>query len=141
MSEIVKIGSLTPRSRGVNLVAKVVEKSPVKTVSSQYDQSEHTLSEALIADDTGAIKLILWDDNAEKVNEGDTIKVNNGFVKVFRGRMQLNLGRYGSIELSDEAIENINTENNLSAKETYSSDYGYQSRGYGQRRPFRRGRL
>jgi len=50
MSELVKIGELSPRSRGINLVAKVVSKSPERVVSSQYDQSEHRLSELLIAD-------------------------------------------------------------------------------------------
>jgi replication factor A1 len=93
LSELVKIGSLTPRSRGVNLVAKVVEKPEPRVVSSQYDQSEHRLTEALIADETGAITLVLWDDNINMVSEGDSIKVTNGFVKLFKGRMQLNLGR------------------------------------------------
>jgi replication factor A1 len=93
LSELVKIGSLTPRSRGVNLVAKVVEKPEPRVVSSQYDQSEHRLTEALIADETGAITLVLWDDNINMVSEGDSIKVTNGFVKLFKGRMQLNLGK------------------------------------------------
>ncbi|RLF08801.1 MAG: hypothetical protein DRJ69_05885 [Thermoprotei archaeon] len=114
MSEFVKIGELSPRSRGVNLVAKVVSKSPERVVTSQYDQSEHRLSELLIADETGAINLVLWDEKVDLVNEGDVVKVMNGFIKLFRGKMQLNLGRYGSIEVSDEEIEEVNLENNLS---------------------------
>lgn len=129
---MVKIGMLTPRSRGVNLVARVVEKTPTRTVSSQYDQSTHRLSEVLIADETGAINLILWDDNVDKVSEGDTIRVNNGFVKLFKGRMQLNIGRYGSVELAgeDEVLENVNTENNLSMRQ-FEASYG---RRFGRRR-------
>ncbi len=119
MSERVKKGSLTPRSRGVNIVAKVVKKPTERIVSSQYDQASHRLSEALIADETGAINLILWDDNVDKVNEGDTIVVNNGYVKVFRGRMQLNIGKYGSLEKSEEEIKSVNTENNLSMQQHY----------------------
>ncbi|MCS6769502.1 MAG: OB-fold nucleic acid binding domain-containing protein [Candidatus Caldarchaeum sp.] len=141
MSELVKIGSLTPRSRGVNLVAKIVEKPEPRVVSSQYDQSEHRLTEALIADETGAITLVLWDDNIDAVSEGDAVKVTNGFIKLFKGRMQLNLGRFGKIEPADVQIEEVNTENNLSQKESFSEERrergGFRSRGFQRRRPFR----
>jgi replication factor A1 len=143
LSEITKIGNLTPRSRGVNLIAKVVEKPEPRVVSSQYDRSEHKISEALIADDSGAITLVLWDDNIDKVVEGDFIKVSNGFVKVFRGKMQLNLGRFGTVETTEATLESINVENNLSQKETYFSEGprgGFRGRGgFRQRGPPRRG--
>ncbi|MCS7136989.1 MAG: hypothetical protein NZ941_01310 [Candidatus Caldarchaeum sp.] len=142
MSELVKIGSLTPRSRGVNLVAKVVEKPEPRVVSSQYDQSEHRLTEALIADETGAITLVLWDDNIDLVNEGDSVKVVNGFIKLFRGKMQLNLGKFGRIEQTDQTITEVNTENNLSQKESYGTEErsgrgGYRPRGFQRGRRFR----
>jgi replication factor A1 len=141
LSELVKIGSLTPRSRGVNLVAKVVEKPEPRVVSSQYDQSEHRLTEALIADETGAITLVLWDDNINMVSEGDSIKVTNGFVKLFKGRMQLNLGRYGKVEQSDVDVPEVNLENNLSQKEGFQQEgrerAGFRSRGFQRRRSFR----
>ena len=130
MSELVKIGELSPRSRGINLVAKVVSKSPERTVTSQYDQSEHRLSELLIADETGAINLVLWDDKIDQVEEGSTIKITNGFVKLFRGKMQLNLGRYGAVEETEETIEELNLENNL-------SEIPQPQRGFGRRPPRR----
>ncbi len=116
MSGLVKIGNLNPWSRSVNLLAKVVKKGEEKFVASKFDQREHKLNEALIADETGAITLVLWDENIDKVNEGDVVMITNAFVKPFKGFMQLNLGRYGSIEVVDEKIPNINVENNLSAK-------------------------
>lgn len=141
MSEIVKIGSLTPRSRGVNLIAKVVEKPEARVVSSQYDQSEHRLTEALIADETGAITLVLWDDNIDVVNEGESIKVVNGFIKLFKGKMQLNLGRFGKVEQSDVEVTEVNLENNLSQKEGFQQEGrergGFRSRGFQRRRSFR----
>jgi replication factor A1 len=131
MSELVKIGQLNPRSRNVNLIAKVVSKSPERVVSSQYDQKEHRLSEVLIADETGAINLILWDDRIDDVREGSTIKVTNGFIKLFKGKMQLNLGRYGSVEEVDEVIEEVNLDNNL-------SETPQPQMSFGERRPPRR---
>jgi len=141
LSELVKIGSLTPRSRGVNLIARVVEKPQARVVSSQYDQSEHRLTEALIADETGAITLVLWDDNIDVVNEGESIKVVNGFIKLFKGKMQLNLGRFGKVEQSDVEVTEVNLENNLSQKEGFQQEGrergGFRSRGFQRRRSFR----
>jgi replication factor A1 len=51
LSEFVKIGDLNPSSRGVNLIAKVVSKTEPRVVGSQYDNAEHKLSTALIADE------------------------------------------------------------------------------------------
>jgi len=138
LSELVKIGSLTPRSRGVNLVAKVVEKPEPRVVSSQYDQSEHRLSEVLIADETGAITLVLWDDNCDLVQPGDTIQVTNGFVKLFKGKMQLNLGRFGKVEQSEALIENTNLENNLSQREGFSEERRERRGGFRRREQFGR---
>lgn len=136
MERVDKIADLKPYSKGVNLVAKVVSKSEPKTVGSQYDQSQHQLVNALIADETGAVSLVLWDENISKVNEGDTVRISNAFIKLFRGRMQLNLGRYGRIEKSDEEIGEVNTENNVSERvETHG---GY--RGYGGGSGYRRDR-
>ena len=126
MSELVKISQLTPRSRNVNLVAKVVSKAPERVVASQYDQKEHRLSEILIADETGAINLVLWDEKIDQVEEGTTIKIVNGYIKLFRGKMQLNLGRYGTLEEAEEPIEEVNLENNLS--ETPQTFGGFRSR-------------
>lgn len=135
-----KIANLTMSSRGVNIVAKVVSKSAERSVTSQWDQSEHRICETTVADDSGAITLVLWDDNIDKVNEGDVIEVQNGYVKVFRGSMQMNVGRYGTLAASDAVIESVNTENNLSQKEI-PFQYGYRGRGRygGGYRGYRRG--
>lgn len=116
MSGLVKIGNLNPWSRSVNLLAKVIKKGEERFVASKFDQREHRLSETLIADETGAITLVLWDENVDKVNEGDVVMITNAFVKPFKGSMQLNLGRYGSIEMVNEEIPSVNIENNLSAR-------------------------
>jgi replication factor A1 len=136
LSEFVKIGDLNPSSRGVNLIAKVVSKTEPRVVGSQYDSAEHKLSTALIADESGAISLVLWDDDVERVREGETIRITNAYVKVFKGRMQLNLGRYGKVEASDVELEEVNTENNLSEKVVSSPGFS----GSGPRERFQRKR-
>lgn len=123
----VKVGELTPRSRAVNVVAKAISKSDVREVTSRRDGKTHRVCEALVGDETGCVYLTLWDDAIEKVSEGDTVSIKNGYVNLFRSNMRLNVGRYGTLEIADEPLEvEVNTENNLSDKE-------YQRR----RRPYR----
>lgn len=122
-----KVGELTPASRAVNVIAKVVSKSEVRNIAAGRDGSPHRVCDALVGDGTGCVYLTLWDDNIEKVNIEDTIKVGNGYVSLFRGNMRLNVGRYGTIEVAKEAlVGEVNTENNLSNK-VYEQE----------RRPFR----
>jgi replication factor A1 len=127
----VKVGDLTPESRAVNVIAKVVSKSEVRSIATGRDGAPHRVCDALVGDETGCVYLTLWDDNIEKVKEGETISIGNGYVTLFRGNMRLNVGRYGTLETAKEAIKGeVNTENNLSTK-VYEQ----------QRRPFRgRGR-
>ena len=110
-----KVGELNPSSRAVNVLAKVVSKSEVRNITAGRDGEPHKVSDALVGDQTGCIYLTLWDDNIEKVNVGDTVNVKNGYINLFRGNMRLNIGRYGTLEISEQAIAGeVNTENNVS---------------------------
>jgi replication factor A1 len=111
----VKVGELTPESRAVNVLAKVVSKSEIREIAAGRDGAAHKVSDALVADETGCVYLTLWDDNITKVNEGDTVSVKNGYVNLFRGNIRLNIGRYGTLEVSDQALAGeVNTTNNIS---------------------------
>jgi len=129
-SELTNIGSLERYSRNVDTVVKVVSKSEARTVSSSRDLSTHRVCEALVGDETSCINLVLWDDNIEKINEGHILEIKNAYIKLFRGSMQLNLGRESSYESLEEApFEEVKIENNLSDK-IYERDRD-------NRRPFR----
>ncbi|MFQ6073779.1 MAG: hypothetical protein ACE5KC_01035 [Candidatus Bathyarchaeia archaeon] len=54
-----------------------------------------------MSDDTGKIKLTLWNDQIDQVNVNDSIKVENGYITTFRGEMQLNVGRYGKLTVNE----------------------------------------
>jgi len=141
----VKVGELKPESRAVNVLAKVISKSEIRDITAGRDGAAHRVSDALVADETGCIYLTLWDDNITKVNEGDTVSVKNGYINLFRGNMRLNIGRYGTLEVSDQALAGeANTENNVS-NQVYEQPRrpfrggggrGFGGRGYGGGRDF-----
>jgi len=130
-----KVGELTTKSRSVNVTAKVVSKSEIRDIPMGRDGSPHKVCDALVGDETGSIYLTLWDDNIEKINEQDTIQVDNGYVTLFKGHMRLNVGKYGKLGIAETPLEvEVNTENNLSSKE-----YDQPRRYYGGRRGGSRG--
>lgn len=140
--EKTQVGNLTPQSRRINVTVKVVSKNPVREVVSRRDGSTHRVTEALVGDETGSILLNLWDDTIESVSEDDVIDILNGYINLFRGSMRLNIGRYGTLNLSEEEIEEVNIDNNLSdqqfEQERRYSGYrqSYQRGGYGRRRRY-----
>lgn len=92
-----KIKDLRNGMKRVNVEAKVMEKEAAREVMSRYKDETYRVANATIGDDTGQIKLTLWNDQIEQVSENDTVKVENGYVTSFRGEIQLNVGRYGKL--------------------------------------------
>jgi replication factor A1 len=112
-----KISELNPSSRAVNVLAKLVSKSEIRNVAAGRDGEPHKVSDAMVGDETGCIYLTLWDDNIEKVKDGDTILIKNGYINLFRGNMRLNVGRYGTLEISETPLAGeVNSENNMSTQ-------------------------
>lgn len=129
---MVKVGDLTQYSRSVNTVVKVISKTEPREVTSRADQSAHKVCEALVADETGSVYMTLWDEKIDEIEDDSVIKITNGYINLFRGSIRLNLGRYGSYEVLEEApFEDINLDNNLSSKVFEQRDR------YGGRRPRR----
>jgi len=127
----VKVGELTPSSKAVNVVAKVVSKGEVRSTTSGRDYSPHKVVDALVGDETGCVYLNLWDANIDKVKEGDVLKIKNGYVNLFRGNIRLNIGRYGSFEVvAEPLVKEVNTENNVSSKQ-YEQERRFGGRGGG----------
>ena len=81
----------------VDVEAKVVEKGDPREVTSRYKDETYKVADAVVADDTGSIKLTLWNEQIDQVNVNDSIKVENGYVTSFKGEIQLNVGKYGKL--------------------------------------------
>jgi len=94
-----KIKDLRNGMKRVSVEAKVLEKSDAREVLSRFKDTTHRVATAVVSDETGTIKLTLWNDQIDQVNINDTVKVENGYVTSFRGEIQLNVGRYGKLSI------------------------------------------
>lgn len=92
-----KVSELQPRQGKVDIIVELVEKGEVREFS-KFGKSGRVCN-ATVKDDSGTIKLTLWNDDIDKVNVGDKVELKNGFVNEYQGEMQLTAGRFGSLEV------------------------------------------
>ena len=92
-----KIRDVNSGVRWVNLKARVVEKPIARTVFSRFNNNPLGLSTSTISDDTGSIKFPLWNAQINMVSIVDTVQIDNGRVKTFRGELQVSVGKTGKL--------------------------------------------
>ena len=91
------ISDLKARQGKVDVEAEVTEKGEVRTFN-KFGKDGRVCN-ATIKDASGEMKLTLWNDEIDKVNVGDKIKITNGYVNEFQGEKQLTAGRFGQLEI------------------------------------------
>jgi len=94
---MVKIRDIKAGMRGIILEGVVRFKSDVTYLRTRYGSAKFAY--AIIEDDTGSIRLNLFRRQVDIVKVGRRIRVVNAFVKEFRGRLELNVGTDGRIEV------------------------------------------
>ncbi|WP_455278164.1 hypothetical protein [[Eubacterium] cellulosolvens] len=94
-----KIKDITSKIKWVNLKAKVVKKPIATIVYSRFGNNPLGLSTSTISDKTGSIKMPLWNNQINMVSIGDTIQIDNGRVKTFRGELQVSVGKSGKMKV------------------------------------------
>ncbi len=95
------IKDLQPRMGKVELVATVTEKAAPREFNKEGRSGK--VCNAKIKDETGEVTLTLWNDDADKVNVGDKVKISNGFVSEWQGEMQLSTGKFGKLEVVEKS--------------------------------------
>ena len=97
--EIVKVNikDLRNGDKRVTVEANVVEKGETREVRSRYKDETYMVADAAVADETGSIKLTLWNEQIDQVDVGNKIKIENGYVTSFKGVLQLNVGKFGTM--------------------------------------------
>lgn len=114
--EPVKVDELSPEAKRVYTVVKVLEVGDTKEISTRMGGSR-TLAEAKVGDETASVLMTLWEDQIDAVSEGDVIQIDNGFMSLVRGHLRLNVGKYGTMEVVDQEIPEVNDELNISDRE------------------------
>jgi len=92
------VRGLDESAKGVTVRVRVVSKGSVRTVKTKSDGQEHQVVDLRVGDWTGMTTLTLWDEQVDRVNEDDLVDIENGYVTRFKGRLGLNVGKFGRVE-------------------------------------------
>jgi len=93
---MVKVSELEIRQGNADVEGTIKEVGEIKTFN-KFGR-ELRVADAILEDDSGSVKLTLWNDDATKFQAGDKVKISNGYVNEFQGEKQLTAGKFGSIE-------------------------------------------
>jgi len=129
---LTKVRDLTPNSKQVNVLAKVLSVGEAKEVMGKFGDPRK-VCEAVVGDDTAVITLSLWNEQIGTIAKDEVIFVDNGYVSLVRGHMRLNVGRYGNLSKSTESVGEINQGLDMSQQEFESERRSFGGGGFRDR--------
>ena len=95
-----KISEIQRGMSNISVEGKILDISEVREVNTRY--GKRNVADAIVEDDSGQIKISLWENQITSVRVGDKISVSGAYVTEFRDVLQLNIPRSGKLELQKE---------------------------------------
>ena len=108
----------------IDVVFTVTEKEEPRTF--EKFGKEGKVCNAKVKDDSGEIKMTLWNEDVDKVNVGDKVHLENGWCSEYKGERQLSSGKFGKIEVVEAAA------GQSAAAEVFTNDPGMAGGGLPQ---------
>jgi len=105
--EKIKIGELLPGIKRVNVVGKIVSMNPVKEYNKNGKSGK--IGSFNLADETGNIRIVLWDTNHislienREIADGDVVEISNANLR----NNEIHLTGFSEFKKSSEIIENV----------------------------------
>jgi replication factor A1 len=99
--------SLTLGQSDVNLRGVVLDTDSIRTFD-RDDGSEGRVSNLTLGDETGKVRVTLWDeqaDSAEELEAGQSVEVVDGYVRERDGTLELHVGDRGAVDELEETVE------------------------------------
>ncbi|MBU4139258.1 MAG: replication factor A [Euryarchaeota archaeon] len=104
----VKISEVKNGMNSLNMIGKIIDMGAVRTFS-RKDGTAGKVRNITLGDDTGKIRLTLWDAKADatEFKSGDTVEVMNAYARdnSFSNQTELQIGSGGSIVKSNAAVD------------------------------------
>jgi len=107
--DVHRVEDLTLGLSDVNLKGRILDVGTVRTFD-RNDGSEGRVSNLAVGDPTGRIRVTMWDEQADLVDEfesGESVEIVDGYVKERDGSLELHVGSRGSVDAIEEAIEYV----------------------------------
>jgi len=93
-----RIKDLKIGMKRINLEARVLKISEPRLVLTRFDEYV-MLANAVLMDETGTVRLTLWNEQIGMVSVNDVLRIENANVATFKGELQLRIGRHGKLSV------------------------------------------
>ncbi len=104
------IRNISPGMRSVNVIGRIFKISKINEFT-KSNGSSGRVANVFIGDNTGFLRIPLWDDQVKLLEEttvsiGDIVQVNNGFARENTfGEVEISLGKFGAIGPLEDYVE------------------------------------
>ncbi|MFD1512841.1 single-stranded DNA binding protein [Halomarina rubra] len=109
------IESLSLGQSDVSVRGKVLGVEPVRTFD-RNDGSEGRVSNLVLGDETGRVRVTMWDEQAdtvEELSEGISVEIVDGYVRDRDGTLELHVGSRGAIKELTESVAYVPETTNI----------------------------
>lgn len=96
-----KVADLADREQVDEIVLEIVDKEEPREFTSQSGSSGRVCTAIGRDEDGETVKVTLWNDEIDDVDEGATIRITEGWSKLYNEEMEVSAGRYGELEVVD----------------------------------------
>ena len=93
-----KIKNLKTGMKGVNLKARVLAISRPRQALTKYN-TYIVFANATLKDETGTVKLTLWNGRINSLSVNDAVEIENANVTAYKGETQLKIGKKGRLRV------------------------------------------
>jgi len=106
VGEALKIKSIMPGMRNVDVLGKVIQKYDLREFTSERGPGK--VASMLIGDDSGVIRVTMWHKQAElstQFKEGDVVKIVGGYVRENNGRKEIHMNEMSKLTINPAGVD------------------------------------
>ncbi len=104
--EKLQVKNILAGMRNVEITGKVTAKYELREF--QTEKRSGKVANFMLGDETGIIRAVLWNDKTDdfpKINEGDVIKIEGGYIRDNNGRKEIHLTDNATLTINPEGVE------------------------------------
>ncbi|KYK25741.1 hypothetical protein AYK26_01865 [Euryarchaeota archaeon SM23-78] len=106
IGEKLQIKNILPGMRNVDVIGKVLQKYELREF--QTEKHSGKVSNMLIGDETGTVRVVMWHKQAELINqlkEGDVVKIRGGYIRDNNRRYEIHLSEMSKLIINPPGVK------------------------------------
>ncbi len=93
-----KVSDLKANSNVDEIILKIVEKKEPREITKRFGGTARVCDLVGKDDDGNTVQITLWNEDINKVDINETVRITDGWVKEWDNQLQVSTGRSGRIE-------------------------------------------